>query len=348
VNGEMRFCLALCIVASLGSSPAGAEEYSVPGLGAVILEAPKTWRVQQKPGPTSLYLQFVPESGNLFNLQVTSTWLQQGSRAALTSASVKERVEGMTKGLLPNATEKEAQLIELNGKEVAGYYFTITDRNPSPGPKQYKYLTQGMLSNSVGVTFFTLLHRESEIPERQQTLAMLAGASYSTNASAPTPLVQDSLRVAANPDRYELWVPASRVYMIVPRGRLTPADNPAGGAASSPRYFYFVDRAFNLSGWFEPADKFSGVQSFWETEMRAWSQRGLPAPLDVQFKKVGEWNAIIYDSPSPLGTNSHIRAHWVQEGTWIDVHLSMTSSASSAQLRSALEALLQALLVRTR
>jgi hypothetical protein len=344
----IRSCLAAFVVACLVSFPASAEEYSVPGLGAVIIEAPNTWRVQQRPGPTSLYLQFLPESGDFFNLQITSTWLQQDKHAALTSTSVKERVEGMAKGLLSNAIETEVQLVELRGKEGAGYYFTVTDRNPAPNPKQYKYLTQGMLSNSVGVTVFTLLHRESEIPERQQALAMLAGATHSTNASAPTPLARDSLKVVTNPDRYELWVPASRVYMTVPRGRLTPAANPAGGAANNPRYFYFADRAFNLSGWFEPAEKFSGVQSFWETETRAWSQRGLPAPLDVQFKKVGEWNAIIYDSPSPLGTNSHIRAHWVQAGTWIDVHLSMTSSASSAQLRSALEKFLQALFVHAR
>jgi hypothetical protein len=37
---------------------------------------------------------------------------------------------------------------------------------------------------------------------------------------------------------------------------------------------------------------------------------------------------------------SHLRAHWVQAGTWIELHLSITSSRASADNRAALLALL--------
>ena len=341
------FLIALC-AGWMVSPAAGAEQYPVPGLGALQLEVPKDWRVREQPGPISVYLQIRPGSGDAFVLQVTSTWLKPDKLAELTPASIRERVERIAKDMLPNAVEAEAPIAELKGKEVAGYYFALSARTAAADPKQYRYLTQGMLSTSVGVTVFTLLHREPGIPERKQVLEMLAGAMHTRDAPAPAPLAADTLRVVDHPDRYELWVPASRVYVVLPRGRLASFKNPLGGSANNPRYFYFVDRSFNVSGWFEPAEKFSGVQKFWEGETRALRENGLPAPADVAFKKVNAWEAIIYDFPSPAGTSSHIRAHWVQAGTWIDIHLSLTSSRPSADMRTALETYLKGVLVLER
>jgi hypothetical protein len=122
----------------------------------------------------------------------------------------------------------------------------------------------------------------------------------------------------------------------------------AGGVIDNPRYFSFVDRAFNISGWFESAEKFSGIQKFWENETRAWSQNGLPAPRDVAFTKVADWDVIIYDKPSRFGNDVHIRAHRVQAGTWVDIHLSMMSDRPSAHTRSTLETYLKGVFVRER
>lgn len=158
----------------------------------------------------------------------------------------------------------------------------------------------------------------------------------------------DALQVVAQEKAYVLSVPVSRLVMSIPRGKLAPMANPQGGAANSPRYFYFVDRAFNVSGWFEPAQNFHGMQKFWEDETRAWSRKGLPDPKDVTFRKIEGWDAVIYDTPSSLGNNSHIRAHWVQAGTWIDIHLSMTSSRPSSEIRHVLETFLKAVFVRER
>lgn len=174
-----------------------------------------------------------------------------------------------------------------------------------------------------------------------------AAAIFFSQSVAETPR-PDALQVVAQEKAYVLSVPVSRLVMFIPRGKLVSTKNPLGGAAGSPRYFYFVDRAFNISGWFEPAQSFPGIQKFWEDETQAWNRKGLPAPKDVAFKKIEGWDAIIYDSPSPLGNNSHIRAHWVQAGTWIDIHLSMTSSHPSGDIRSMLETFLKAIFVKER
>jgi hypothetical protein len=182
------------------------------------------------------------------------------------------------------------------------------------------------------------------------TVLFVLGLTACASTSQPATEAQrpDALQVVTRENTYVLSVPASRLVMYIPRGKLAPTTNPLGGAANNPRYFYFVDRPFNVSGWFEPAQKFRGMQKWWDDETRGWSRAGLPNPVNVAFTKIEGWDAVIYDLPVPNGNNSHIRAHWVQVGTWIDIHLSMTSSRPSTEVRSWLETFLKAVVVRER
>jgi hypothetical protein len=339
--------LALC-AGGLFSGVLWAAQYAVPGLGTLELEVPRGWRVQERAGPVTLHLQLRPESGDRFLFLVSANWIHRDGRAEFAARPVKERVEGMAKSILPRAVEKEAPLVELRGKHLSGYHFSVTDSRSSEAG-DYRYMTQGMIAGEAGFVLFTLLQRDADVAERQEALKMLAGSSYAGDSRAPVELADDALRIAQGDRHFELWVPASRIYMTVPRAKLAPTRNPFGGAAGNPRYFYFTDRAFNLSGWFEPAEKFAGARKHWERDTAAWKERGVPQPNDVVFAKVGGWKAVYYDHAMPGGaTNSHIRAHWVQAETWIDVHLSITSNAPSAQLREALTTFLQAMSVRER
>ena len=56
--------------------------------------------------------------------------------------------------------------------------------------------------------------------------------------------------------------------------------------------------------------------------------------------------ALLYDMALPGGSNSHLRAHWVQAGTWIDLHLSITSQRTSAENRALLKSVLKSIRVR--
>ncbi len=157
----------------------------------------------------------------------------------------------------------------------------------------------------------------------------------------------DRLQIKKVNDFYVLSVPVSRLIMDIPLGSLTIGEK-AGGSTQSPRYFNFYDKANGLviSGWFEPEHAFSGINQFWKAETASWKQRGLPSPQNTTFTKIGNWDSIIYDVEFPSGNNSHIRAHWLQAGTWIDIHLSITNSLQSETNRKKLNQILATIKVK--
>jgi hypothetical protein len=136
--------------------------------------------------------------------------------------------------------------------------------------------------------------------------------------------------------------------MAIPKGNLVLKNNAVGGGTSSPRYFYFEDSKLDLivSGWFESAQGFSGIKKFWEEQTNGWKQMGLPPAQKVSFSKIGNWETINYEMAFSGGTNYHIRAHWVQAGTWIDIHLSLTSDLTSAESQKLLDSLLRTISIK--
>jgi hypothetical protein len=168
--------------------------------------------------------------------------------------------------------------------------------------------------------------------------------AFGTGEQAPKEV---TLQITEQAEKYVLTVPVSRLVMTIPKGGLTQRHNSLGGSADSPRYFFFEDDALHIivSGWFESDDQFSGINKFWADEMAAWKQKNLPEAKDVSFENLGSWKAFLYDVEVPGNANSHIRAHWVQHGTWIDLHLSLTSSDSQKQRREKLRNALKAIQV---
>lgn len=141
---------------------------------------------------------------------------------------------------------------------------------------------------------------------------------------------------------YALHVPVSSVQVVIPKNGFVQKDPRQVGGSDSQRYFWFQDddHGIIISGWFESEKVFPGVRQFWEKEIKYYVEKELPAPVDVTFEKIGNWDAIIYDIRNPDYTNSHIRAHWLQTGTWIDIHLSISTKAPTAEARLILKDLL--------
>jgi hypothetical protein len=167
-------------------------------------------------------------------------------------------------------------------------------------------------------------------------------ASFADDSKAET------IQITQLKEDYEVTVPVSQLIMTIPKGGLSQKKTVIGGSTASPRYFYFEDKTLQLiiSGWFESEQRFTGVKKFWEQETKAYKDRSLPEPRDVSFVKIGSWDAIIYDSQLRNVTNSNIRAHWVQAGTWIDIHISITSDRPSTDSRAKLIAQLNSIQVR--
>lgn len=144
-------------------------------------------------------------------------------------------------------------------------------------------------------------------------------------------------------ESYAFTFPESRLVLTIPKGGLVPSKSVKGGSTDNPRYFSFEDRNLGImvSGWFEPEQRFLGTRKLWEGDTNEWRKNGLPAAQDEKFTKYEGWDTVIYDMALPPVTNSHVRAHWVQAGTWIDLHLSIVSDQTSAQARDKLLTLLQ-------
>jgi hypothetical protein len=134
---------------------------------------------------------------------------------------------------------------------------------------------------------------------------------------------------------YHLAVPVSRLILTIPKGRLV-ASTPAN-ASDSPLYFYFEEheKALVLSGWFEPEGSFRGMKEFWADERTAMTKQGLD-PQDVVQEQIGKWNTVFYDLLAPGGRNANVRAEWIQAGTWIDLHVSLTADEPTTKLRAEL------------
>jgi hypothetical protein len=143
-----------------------------------------------------------------------------------------------------------------------------------------------------------------------------------------------ALTVSESGDSYRLSLPVSRLVMTIPKGEFTVADERASGATTNPRYFQLEDRVQGVivSGWFEPSRAYAGFDAFWSKEADALRRRGF-APVDVEHMKVDKWEAALYEQPIPKATNAHVRAEWIEEGTWIDVHISVITTDPSAVAR---------------
>ncbi len=176
---------------------------------------------------------------------------------------------------------------------------------------------------------------------------LLAALLLLTGLAVDAAAQSDRLVITERPDAYVLTVPVSRLVMTIPKEGFTAGTSPRSDATASRRYFYFEDTAKRLfiSGWFEAQSEFPGMAKFWEENTAAWSKKKMPALADVTFKKIGGWDAVLFQSPQPAGIISNIRAEWVSGGTWIDLHISAASD-STAENQSNLESLLARIHVR--
>jgi hypothetical protein len=265
---------------------------------------------------------------------MTTVWMDPAARKKPTRDSMQEGVRGVAKDALAQAEEKDAPLVELKGKDTSGYYFSVTDKHSSNRGGDYKYMSQGMAGTGPATTVFTLLSRSPDPVERERALRVVASATWSDTPPAEVAASESgSVQIEESPAGLRVSVPASRIVMILPKGRLKKVP-----ALDRPGYFYFTDEARSLivSGWFEPAERFPGIKKFWDDETRNASGHGSPEMQEVTFTKVGDWDAILYDLRIPEITNSNVRAHWVSNGTWIDVHLSTTGTRPRAESRASL------------
>lgn len=183
--------------------------------------------------------------------------------------------------------------------------------------------------------------------DRTLGLLLALTAASGVAAARQDPVAQFRLTITQDGGDYVLTLPASQLVMRLPKGDWVRASNNIGGGTANPGYFYFENKTakqiFAASGWFEPAGGFKGVDAMWADELASFKRNGQPMPAKVSFEEIGSWKAILYSVEMSGMTSAHIRAHWLQAGTWIDLHLSLTSFDSAPdswrKLRDVLKAI---------
>jgi len=342
----MRY-LVLSLVIVVASPVAHAEEaavrsYSLQEHGTFQVKVPESWKdsVAQAGSGLPPTITFAPKSGAPFKILVTPLWSAKPDLERPTADELKAKVRRAADGMAEQAVEKTIEVKLLKGPANIGYYFAATDRAPKPG--EFKFLNQGMITVKDLLVGFTILTNDGQDAVVTAALSMLSEAESNVRAASPDP---GTLHVIEKNGAYELSVPVSPLVMTIPKENLSPQRNPSGGSANSSRYFYFADqkKALLISGWFESANGFKGMERFWKGETQSWGQE----PKNVSFQQIGNWNVVIYDMevPLPKTSNSHIRAELVQSGTWIDLHLSLTGEQSTEDSRTELVKTLKKILV---
>ena len=122
-----------------GTAPAqdqtAVQRYPVPKHGSLQLNVPKDWRVasQSMEDPAAAILRFRPASGEAFYVQVTTIWLDPQKSPKKTPEELKANVLSSAQKPLQQAVEKQARIDELQGAQVIGYHYSLTDRAPKAG-----------------------------------------------------------------------------------------------------------------------------------------------------------------------------------------------------------------------
>jgi hypothetical protein len=153
------------------------------------------------------------------------------------------------------------------------------------------------------------------------------------SVSCTIPVTQrDRIIIVEQSNTFGLSVPASELQMIFPKGGLRREEVNVGGGTNNPRYFYFSDRStdFILSGWFEPAGRFTSTKSMFDEWNAKKKAEPSLEPRDLEFKKIAGWDCVVFTNSLGSAQRRHIRAHWIQDGTWIDLHISVRMNAESS------------------
>ena len=146
-----------------------------------------------------------------------------------------------------------------------------------------------------------------------------------------------------------VFVPAGNLVMIFEKGDLAEKKQKGVGSTANPRYFYFQNENGSkiLSGWFEPASRFKGLDQDWEENVKAWAGKPEQEPHNVSKFEESNWKAIQYHTKHPAGLRVHIKAHWIQEGTWIDIHMSAAALKTTEEAEQQLKTLLKSLFIKS-
>jgi len=180
-TGCALLLLSLFVLAAEATS---VRSYPLPGHGILELKVPSSWKESVSGPPAGLppTIEFSPESGNGFDVQITPLWSPTGDPDLNRPEVIRSLVEKMGRKHLDQAVETEVRLKEIKGPRAKGYVFTITDRAPAEG--EWTYLTAGAAGVGELLLSFTILTNSLDSGELDRALRMIEESRWSASPSS--------------------------------------------------------------------------------------------------------------------------------------------------------------------
>jgi hypothetical protein len=182
--GIVLFSILLVCGFHYGTSPNAAEEmsalrtYKIPKHGMLEMVVPTEWKDYLKQPERDLppTIHLVRENSDDFKMMITILWNQKGDKGYNSPDRMRRLLEKQGRNLVERSVEKTLSIKKLEGKEIVGYYFTLTDSRPGPG-EDYKYATQGIAGMGELELIFSIFFNDKDSPYNAAGIEMVRSAS---------------------------------------------------------------------------------------------------------------------------------------------------------------------------
>lgn len=287
----------------------------------------KGWvRARPKRGANAPTLRFVPSDGRNAEVLISLIPSQKPVDNADALTRLHQQINRSTYG---NAPVKVKEL-RYETKDSVGIYTTFEDPDlvgKPTKPGDFKYATSVLAS--LGQRYLivgTVFTDNPQAPEQDEGLEMVKSAAIVAGAN-PAPTERPA----------PFGVAQLNYRLTAPVGFAPTGENPR----NDPKYFYYRGPSgLLLSGWLDRANNYVGFKKFWSHEKAALT-RGPLTVVEKEFKRIGEWDAVLYSVALPgRRAERNLRACRVAGNTWFDVHLSIGGGGDDwTPLESALQAI---------
>jgi hypothetical protein len=322
--------------------PSFAENIRFDNNNFINIDIPINWNVSQDRGTQ------LPEMGKTFDLSLTPPSNEKAlliitigktvTGKPLTQKQLDALTKAITTNYLKGSLEKKVTYIELPVRNGNGKYSTFTDAslvNKKLDEDDFLYAVPFFVNYNNGCfVYATGLTDDISSVSFQNIVKSISSIEPSLAPVVQTPPVQ----IKTNKQETIIGNAVNKIKLLIPFGNLKKINERRGGGQNNPAYFYFEDTKTKIliSGWFFPIQKFEYNETvdFW-----AWEYRNVEV-LNPEFREIENWEAFIYDLPLSKEfqdvCSAHLRANFLQDDTWIDLHLSITTNKSSEILHGEL------------
>jgi hypothetical protein len=175
--------IALCVAATAVALAGSSRVFELPDHGTLTLIVPDGWMDKvnhpaNRLPPTMLLRPGAAGSGEVL---ITAVWPIPPATKISDEATLRSEVAVAAKKAASQSVEGTLSLQDLKGIEGRGFYFSATDRAPSPG--EYKYLTQGIVRVGEIALAFTILTNDGQEAVVKAALEMLQTAVHRSSAA---------------------------------------------------------------------------------------------------------------------------------------------------------------------